>query len=153
MGKRPERPLLKEGDPYAELMQGEWMTWYVYIHHGVMTWGPEGGPNVVWGTRKRAMLVAERLLRKYIRQELRRQAPRIRINSDEYYKGVQTNRALEELRDPELAWDRDFQKLSVDTSSLISPNERRSILGYQKPPKPPKQIPNAGIGNAKWSKP
>lgn len=134
MGKRPERPLLKEGDPYAELMRGEWMTWYVYIHHGVMTWGPEGGPNVVWGTRKRAMRVAERLLRKYIRQELRHQAPRIRIDSEEYYKGVETNRALEELRDPELAWDRDFEKLEVksdsrlDMSPILTINERRMLF-------------------------
>ena len=136
-------------DPYAELHHDGGWTWFVYIHHGIMVWGPEGGPHLVWGTRKRAMRVAERLLKKYIRIELRRQAPPIRIDSDDYYKGVQTNKALEELREPELAWDREFQKLSY-SPGILTVNERRSLMDYVRPPKPPPQVPNAGIGNSKW---
>ena len=140
--KRKDKPLVDQ-DPYAELKHDGGWTWFVYIHHGIMVWGPEGGPHLVWGTRKRAMRVAERLLKKYIRIELRRQAPRIKITSDDYFLGVQKNKALEELREPELAWDREFNRLSIHT-----PNEQRQMR-YVRPPKPPRQIPNAGIGGSR----
>ena len=124
MNKRPERKLVDE-DPYAELEQsGRWV-WHIGICHGVMNWGPEGGRFLVWGNRKRAMKVAERLLAKYIRQELRRRAPRLKVTSDEYYKGVQTNRALEELREPELAWDREYSRLVVNSG-----DPRLTLLSY-----------------------
>lgn len=64
----PVRPDLTHGEhPYAEVEQTGRFTWDIRICHGVMVWGPEGGPFWYVGTEKGAERKAEKLLEKYER--------------------------------------------------------------------------------------
>lgn len=114
MSKKKERPNLKEGIPYAKLVRESRWGWSVSIIHGVMRWGPEGGSFYIFGTEKRARKVSERLLRKYIRQNLYQLSYEI-ITVDDYEKGVAKAQALAELQNPVLEWDREFLRLREKT--------------------------------------
>jgi hypothetical protein len=61
------RPPPERGEPYAEVERlGRW-TWAVRVHHGITTWGPNGGPFIVHGSRERADRHARRKLAAYKR--------------------------------------------------------------------------------------
>lgn len=67
------------GQPHAEVEQiGRW-TWAVRVVHGIVVWGPGGGPFVVRGGPARAERVAARLLARYEEQERRRARTRRRV--------------------------------------------------------------------------
>lgn len=67
----PRPPRINPGPPYAEVEQiGRW-TWAVRVIHGIIVWGPNGGPFIVHGGRDRADRVARRHLARYIAQEER----------------------------------------------------------------------------------
>jgi hypothetical protein len=107
--------------PYAEIKPGgvPWC-WWVYIHHGVFTWGPDGGPSMWWGTRVGAERYARYLLRKYLRIKGLENRPRTRVeidNPEDYTRQIEERHAREdalaELRAaPEDMWDAEFEALS-----------------------------------------
>ncbi|AWY05306.1 hypothetical protein QDA01_gp54 [Microbacterium phage Cinna] len=107
--------------PYAEIKPGgvPWC-WWVYIHHGVFVWGPDGGPSMWWGTRAGAERYARYLLRKYLRIKglENRERKRVEIDSPEdFTRQVRARHAREdalaELRaDPAEAWEREFAALT-----------------------------------------
>lgn len=117
----PLRDSREDEPPYAEVEQESWCSWSIRILHGWMQWGPDGMPFTHIGTRRGAEARARRLLARYTRKyERERQAKidkrRVEIVSPEdFRRGVdhrrETERALADLRDPEGAWEREFEAL------------------------------------------
>jgi hypothetical protein len=67
-------------EPYAEVRQiGRW-TWSVDVVHGIVSWGPNGGPFMAYGSRAHAGRKAGRKLAAY-RRVLNRQAQTYRIET------------------------------------------------------------------------
>lgn len=92
--------------PYVEIEQRGRLTWWIYVCHGVMIYGPDGGPFRHLGSEAGARRRAKRLLAAYVRREgLRATRHRLDLpNADEYRRAgelrAETSRALAELRDP-----------------------------------------------------
>lgn len=65
-------------EPYAEVTQSGRHSWAVRIFDGLMQYGPNGGPWIVFGGRQRAERKARRELDRY-RRQIRRQEERVEV--------------------------------------------------------------------------
>lgn len=118
----PIRDSREEAPPYAEVEQAGALpfSWWIHVYHGVFKIGPDGGAYSHIGSRESAERRAARLVARVARDYEREKAPRRRVEpipADEYERARDareaTAQALADLRDPDGAWEREFDALEA----------------------------------------